>query len=932
MDAPRDLFYDPMKQIYDKARHDKFVKDKTNEELDLKFSLNPQARNHAELDAIKQQAIANGTFMKASNGKPTNLNEKQWLQVRTKAFKKWFGDWENDAANASKVVDENGEPLVVYHGTNWKALKEKPGDAAFKNSFVKNTSEGVGFYFTKDKNLASGYGEPVACFLNLKNPKYAKGDLLLVSEEEIKSGEVKNVAEENKARIAKAVHNWKREMESKGWEFYDEIDSGFLNILNGGTVEQVLDDLLSADGFIKQEEYDSDKFAADVRDATVKVFVIDGYVSEKYGNGAGAYVAFRSEQIKSATDNTGTFDSENADIRYSLAQQANNQAVDEIESVRERVEADGIKYSLIAYHGGIFDFEKPLREFRGKGEGAAAHGAGFYAALSKDVSKGYAERLVRQTINGVDRSEAITNFVREFLKNNGYERGSSWDADVAEHFLIRATNGSIGYPNRILEEIEIHAKEGVEGGGPLFGGGARIVRELKDKYAEHFLKSNLIATLSRRVLHTVSLPDNNGFNYLREENPITDEQRTAIEKEFEKTYGQGKKLDGFGISKDEIGRSVYKSIVKEIHRIERANGNDIFIYSSKELASDLLHRAGIIGIRYKGGLDGECAVMFDENDVEVIDIERWSLARELSAETMNEEPHNGKLSLNMEAPRDLFYDPMGQIYDKARHDKFVKDKTNEELEALNTAATNYDSLLKIAKQAITLACWQVRNKRDNAPNWVINRLTKHLNDAERAIAVERAQMTYEIIKNRYGEIPNLSAENAITAEEIKENYKRVAVAQAKIRYARMQESFNEYYEKARVKFQRPDNKDVVKLSRDQKSQLDKHIDALTQLTAWNEDMKKAELEKARKLADKPIEPENTNKESEKETDEEKQKEISPEEKKAIAEKVNANIDILMVDLANIVAKNTLSQDTRENFDTANLENSYSFPFINQRFS
>ena len=56
--------------------------------------------------------------MKAPNGKQTNLNERQWLQVRTKAFKEWFGDWENDPKNASKVVDENGEPLVVYHGTN----------------------------------------------------------------------------------------------------------------------------------------------------------------------------------------------------------------------------------------------------------------------------------------------------------------------------------------------------------------------------------------------------------------------------------------------------------------------------------------------------------------------------------------------------------------------------------------------------------------------------------------------------------------------------------------------------------------------------------------------------------------------------------------------------------------------------------------------
>lgn len=47
-----------------------------------------------EMEAIRQQAIADGTFMKAPNGKPTNLNEQQWLQVRTKAFKEWFGDWE----------------------------------------------------------------------------------------------------------------------------------------------------------------------------------------------------------------------------------------------------------------------------------------------------------------------------------------------------------------------------------------------------------------------------------------------------------------------------------------------------------------------------------------------------------------------------------------------------------------------------------------------------------------------------------------------------------------------------------------------------------------------------------------------------------------------------------------------------------------------
>lgn len=51
----------------------------------------------SEMQTIKDETIANGTFMKAPNGKPTNLTERQWLQVRTKAFKNWFGDWERVA-------------------------------------------------------------------------------------------------------------------------------------------------------------------------------------------------------------------------------------------------------------------------------------------------------------------------------------------------------------------------------------------------------------------------------------------------------------------------------------------------------------------------------------------------------------------------------------------------------------------------------------------------------------------------------------------------------------------------------------------------------------------------------------------------------------------------------------------------------------------
>lgn len=48
-------------------------------------------------DAVEARAKADGTYMKAPNGKQSNLSPRQWVQVRTKAFKDWFGDWELSA-------------------------------------------------------------------------------------------------------------------------------------------------------------------------------------------------------------------------------------------------------------------------------------------------------------------------------------------------------------------------------------------------------------------------------------------------------------------------------------------------------------------------------------------------------------------------------------------------------------------------------------------------------------------------------------------------------------------------------------------------------------------------------------------------------------------------------------------------------------------
>ncbi len=47
-----------------------------------------------EEQEIAAKAKADGTYLLAPNGKPTYLTPKQWVQVRTKAFIEWFGDWE----------------------------------------------------------------------------------------------------------------------------------------------------------------------------------------------------------------------------------------------------------------------------------------------------------------------------------------------------------------------------------------------------------------------------------------------------------------------------------------------------------------------------------------------------------------------------------------------------------------------------------------------------------------------------------------------------------------------------------------------------------------------------------------------------------------------------------------------------------------------
>lgn len=83
----------------------------------------------------------------------------------TSAFKNWFGDYENDPENASKVVDSEGKPLQVYHGTGRADRVGNVFDPA-------RATSGPMAFFTDSKEVAEGYARDKQDTSMSYDPKY----------------------------------------------------------------------------------------------------------------------------------------------------------------------------------------------------------------------------------------------------------------------------------------------------------------------------------------------------------------------------------------------------------------------------------------------------------------------------------------------------------------------------------------------------------------------------------------------------------------------------------------------------------------------------------------------------------------------------------------------------------------------------------------
>lgn len=185
------------------------------------------------------------------------VNRKFVEQTETKQFKRWFGD--------SKVVNEEGKPLVVYHATDADFTvfdREKLGQYTSENTDNEAAIESakVGFWFSEnDLREKTGNKKAMEVYLSIENP-----------------------------------------METDLYTMLDVLENMTADEYRAELEEEGYDGLIVTD-----QEFDNAK----------------------------SYVVFKPNQIKSATDNVGTFDYFNPDIRYSLKETD--------EDVKKQVELTG---------------------------------------------------------------------------------------------------------------------------------------------------------------------------------------------------------------------------------------------------------------------------------------------------------------------------------------------------------------------------------------------------------------------------------------------------------------------------------------------------------------------------------------------------------------------------------------------------------------
>ena len=267
------------------------------------------------------------------SGQPADVRYSR-AKTDTPEFKKWFGK--------SKVVDADGKPLVVYHGTNrsFSAFDKN------KKSKVKTDAPSFAHYFSSSPKTAGTYAKGsgkniIPAYLSLQNP-------LIVD-------------------LGEEGGQWAQFTSPIGGDIFDLRYNQLRTVGAGDLIDINTLTLLAKkqgyDGLVVKNVWDaaSERGADKLQDT---------------------YVAFEPTQIKSATGNDGSFSPDNPDIRFSRGASRNERIAAQLEELAKALatvdDAEAFAKAFAgrgAAAGAEFTDQPSLEDLTVAGKGARAYAA-----------------------------------------------------------------------------------------------------------------------------------------------------------------------------------------------------------------------------------------------------------------------------------------------------------------------------------------------------------------------------------------------------------------------------------------------------------------------------------------------------------------------------------------------------------------------------
>lgn len=299
----------------------------TQSEPSVNSSISEKAQNDAKKFSLKDT---------------TNESDSQ---TKSEAFKEWFGDWENEPESASKVVNEDGTPRIIYHQT-----------AAEFNVFSnanplagRNDSETPNGFFAKDNDADIGVGgnKQMALYGDMKKPLHFK------DRAEAKAWYSEHI--DGYKGLTEKLNKLDEEYQSKydaqetaNDEYYEQSYEAYVAD-DAEVTKKILENEDKLDDILEQWKDTTDTIRGELRELLDSYFIendsgYDGIILDfdgrRKGENVKSYIFFKNTQLKSATDNVGLFDRRNPDIRYSLKstsaiEEQNKKLMQENKALRE---------------------------------------------------------------------------------------------------------------------------------------------------------------------------------------------------------------------------------------------------------------------------------------------------------------------------------------------------------------------------------------------------------------------------------------------------------------------------------------------------------------------------------------------------------------------------------------------------------------------